>query len=122
MNKNKKNRILPLIAMKGLVVFPEMVLNFDVTNQKFIDALKTASITDKTVFLVAQKNPEEEYNEREVFDIGVIAEVRQILRTPDKITRVLVQGISRAKIVSISEFPEGKSHGFPLTILFYLAK
>ncbi len=104
MNKNKKNRVLPLIAMKGLVVFPEMVLNFDVTNQKFIDALRTASITDKTVFLVAQKNPEDEYNEKEVFDVGVIAEVRQILRTPDKITRVLVQGISRARIVSISEF------------------
>ncbi len=104
MNKNKKNRILPLIVMKGLVVFPEMVLNFDVTNPKFIEALKTASLTDKTVFLVSQRNPEENYNEKDVFDVGVIAEVRQILRTPDKITRVLVQGISRAKVVSISEF------------------
>ncbi len=104
MNKNKKNRILPLIAMKGLVVFPEMVLNFDVTNPKFIEALKTASLTDKTVFLVAQRNPEDEYKENDVFDVGVIAEVRQILRTPDKITRVLVQGLSRAKVVSVSEF------------------
>ena len=104
MNKNKKNRILPLIVMKGLVVFPEMVLNFDVTNPKFIEALKTASLTDKTVFLVSQRNPEENYNEKDVFDVGVIAEVRQILRTPDKITRVLVQGISRAKVVSVSEF------------------
>lgn len=104
MNKNKKNRILPLIAMKGLVVFPDMVLNFDVTNPKFIEALKTASLTDKTVFLVSQRNPEENYNEKDVFDVGVIAEVRQILRTPDKITRVLVQGISRAKVVSVSEF------------------
>ncbi len=104
MNKNKKNRILPLIAMKGLVVFPDMVLNFDVTNQKSIDALKTASMTDKMIFLVAQRNPEDEYNEKDVFEVGVIAEVKQILRTPDKITRVLVQGISKAKIVSISEF------------------
>ncbi len=104
MNKNKKNRILPLIAMKGLVVFPDMVLNFDVTNPKFIEALKTASLTDKTVFLVAQRNPEEDYSEKDVFDVGVIAEVRQILRTPDKITRVLVQGISRARVVSVSEF------------------
>ena len=104
MNKNKKNRILPLIVMKGLVVFPEMVLNFDVTNPKFIEALKTASLTDKTVFLVSQRNPEENYNEKDVFDVGVIAEGRQILRTPDKITRVLVQGISRAKVVSVSEF------------------
>lgn len=104
MAKNKKNKVLPLIAMKGLVVFPEMVLNFDVTNPKFIEALKTASLTDKTVFLVSQRNPEEEYRENDIFDIGVIAEVRQILRTPDKITRVLVQGLSRAKVVSVSEF------------------
>ena len=105
MSKNKnKNKILPLIAMKGLVVFPEMVINFDVTNPKFVEALKTASLTDKTVFLVTQKNTDEEYAGNGVFDVGVIAEVRQILRTPDKITRVLVQGLSRARIVSVSEF------------------
>jgi len=104
MSKNKKNKILPLIAMKGLVVFPEMVINFDVTNPKFVEALKTASLTDKTVFLVTQKSTDEEYAENGIFDVGVIAEVRQILRTPDKITRVLVQGLSRARIVSVSEF------------------
>jgi len=103
--KNKKNNILPLITMKGLVIFPDMVLNFDVTNPKFVEALRTASVTDKRIFLVTQSNPEANRpTVDDVYSVGIIAEVRQILRTPDKITRVLVQGISRAEIVSISEF------------------
>lgn len=102
---NKKNNILPLITMKGLVIFPDMVLNFDVTNPKFIEALRTASVTDKRIFLVAQSNLDATRPSiNDVYSVGIIAEVRQILRTPDKITRVLVQGISRAKVVSISEF------------------
>ncbi len=105
MGTNKKSNILPLIVMRGLVVFPGMVLNFDVTNQKSIEALKTASLTDKQIFLVAQSNPEAaQPGINDVHSVGVIAEVRQILKTPDKITRVLVQGISRAHVVSISEF------------------
>lgn len=101
----KNNKILPLIVTKGLVVFPDMVLNFDVSNPKSIEALKTASLTDKRIFLVAQKNPDASQTTiDDVFEVGVIAEVSQILRTPDKITRVLVRGISRGKVVSISEF------------------
>lgn len=101
----KNNIILPLIVTKGLVVFPDMVLNFDVSNPKSIEALKTASLTDKRIFLVAQKNPDASQTTiDDVFEVGVIAEVSQILRTPDKITRVLVRGISRGKVVSISEF------------------
>ncbi|MBQ8841658.1 MAG: endopeptidase La [Ruminiclostridium sp.] len=101
----KNNKILPLIVTKGLVVFPDMVLNFDVSNPKSIEALKTASLTDKRIFLVSQKNHEtSQVTINDVFEVGVIAEVSQILRTPDKITRVLVRGISRGKVVSISEF------------------
>ncbi len=101
----KNNKILPLIVTKGLVVFPDMVLNFDVSNPKSIEALKTASLTDKRIFLVSQKNHEtSQVTINDIFEVGVIAEVSQILRTPDKITRVLVRGISRGKVVSISEF------------------
>lgn len=105
MSRQKKNNILPLIVMKGLVVFPDMVLNFDVTNTKSIEALKTASLTDRLVFLVTQSNPDASHPDiSDVYPVGIIAEVKQILKTPDKITRVLVQGISRARVVSISEF------------------
>ena len=64
---------LPLITMRGLVVFPGMVINFDVTKPKFLEGIKTASL-------------------------------RQILKTPDKVTRVLVHGLYRAKLIGISEF------------------
>ena len=101
----KKNNILPLIIMKGLVVFPDMVLNFDVGNPKSIEALKTASLTDRRIFLATQSNPDAAHPTiNDVYPVGIIAEVKQILKTPDKITRVLVQGISRARVVSISEF------------------
>lgn len=105
MSSNKKNNILPLITMKGLVVFPDMVLNFDVANPKSIEALKTASLTDKKVFLITLQNPDSvQTTVNDVFEVGVVAEVCQILRTPDKITRVLVRGLSRGRVISISEF------------------
>ncbi len=105
MSKEKKNNILPLIAVKGLVVFPDMVLNFDVSGQKSVEALKTASLTDRRIFLVTRKeNDDESVNINNLYSLGVIAEVKQILKTPDKLTRVLIQGISRARLVSVSEF------------------
>ncbi len=105
MSKEKKNMVLPLIAMKGLVIFPDMVLNFDVTNQKSIEALKTASLTDRKIFLVTlSDNDAVNVSINDVYSVGIIAEVKQILKTPDKITRVLVQGLSRGKVTSVSEF------------------
>ncbi len=96
---------LPMITMKGLVVFPGMVLNFDVTKPKFIEAVKTACATDKRIFLVTQQEYETDdpgYND--LFKVGVVAEIRQILKTPDKVTRVLVQGLYKAKLLSVAEF------------------
>ncbi|MBQ9384535.1 MAG: endopeptidase La [Ruminiclostridium sp.] len=96
---------LPMITMKGLVVFPGMVLNFDVTRPKFIEAVKTACLTDKRIFLVTQNDFDiEDPHRADLFDVGVVAEIRQILKTPDKVTRVLVQGLFRAKLSHMSEF------------------
>ena len=96
---------LPMITMRGLVVFPGMVLNFDVTRPKFIEAVRTASLTDKRIFLVTQREYEnDDPNLTELFNVGVVAEIKQILKTPDKVTRVLVQGLYRAKITGASEF------------------
>ena len=96
---------LPMITMKGLVVFPGMVLNFDVTRPRFIEAVKTACLTDKHIFLITQNDFEVDDPRRsDLFNIGVVAEVRQILKTPDKVTRVLVQGLYRAKLNTMSEF------------------
>lgn len=96
---------LPMITMRGLVVFPGMVLNFDVTKPKFVEAVKTASLTDKRIFLVTQTEYDNSDPHRDdLYKVGVVAEIRQILKTPDKVTRVLVQGLYRAKLINVSEF------------------
>lgn len=96
---------IPLITMRGLVVFPGMVLNFDITKPKFVEAVKTAGLTDKHIFLVTQRDYENEDPAiSDLFGVGVVAEIRQILKTPDKVTRVLVQGLYRAKLNDISQF------------------
>ena len=96
---------LPMITMRGLVVFPGMVLNFDVTKPKFVEAVKTASLTDKRIFLVTQTEYDNDEPHRDdLYKVGVVAEIRQILKTPDKVTRVLVQGLYRAKLLNVGEF------------------
>ncbi|MBP5604035.1 MAG: endopeptidase La [Ruminiclostridium sp.] len=96
---------LPIIMMRGLVVFPGMVLNFDVTKPKFIEAVKTASLTDKHIFLVTQTEYDnDDPHSNDLYKVGVVAEIRQILKTPDKVTRILAQGLYRAKLLSVSEF------------------
>lgn len=96
---------LPMITMRGLVVFPGMVINFDVTKPKFVEAIKTASLTDKHIFLVTQAEYDnDDPHKDDLFKVGVVAEIRQILKTPDKVTRVLVHGLYRAKLIGVSEF------------------
>ena len=96
---------IPMLTMRGLVVFPGMVLNFDVTKPKFIEAVKTASLTDKHIFLVTQTEYDnEDPHKEDLFKVGVVAEIRQILKTPDKVTRVLVHGLFRAKLINVAEF------------------
>lgn len=103
-----KNKILPAISLRGLVVFPSMVLHFDVGRERSINALKAATDADGLIFLVTQKDPAATDPEiSEIYEIGVIAEVRQLLTTPDGSTRVLVEGLTRAKrikTVSRSEY------------------
>lgn len=89
---------MPLIALRGAVIFPGMTLHFDMVRKPFIQALKEAMKTNRMVVLVTQKETlEEEPDPEDLYDVGVIAEVRQVLRTPDNVTRVLVKGIQRVR-------------------------
>lgn len=94
----KKNEEMPAVSLRGLVVFPSMVLHFDVGRERSVNALKAAVEENGKIFLVAQKDAavtEPDYSD--MYEVGVIAEVRQLLTTPDGSTRVLVEGLSRAK-------------------------
>lgn len=91
---------LPCIALRGLVVFPHDVINFDVGRKTSLAAVEMAMNEDRTVFLVTQTDPEDENpGEKEIYKIGVIGKIRQMLRLPDNCIRVLVEGIARAKII-----------------------
>ncbi len=100
MSKSKEKKTMPAIAMRGLVIFPRMILHFEVGRDYSVNALKAASEGERRIFLVAQKDASiSDPQPSDVYQIGVVAEVRQILKTPDGATRVLAEGLYRAKAV-----------------------
>ncbi len=107
---NNNCSVMPAISLRGLVVFPAMVLHFDVGRDRSVSALKAAAAKDGKIFLVAQKDPSIiDPLADDIYDVGVVAEIRQLLSTPDGSTRVLVEGLYRAKrvrLVSSSEYLE----------------
>ncbi len=99
----KKTIIMPSLPMRGLVIFPRMILHFDVGRDKSIAALKAAAGGDRKIFLVSQIDSSiTDPLFDEIYKTGVIAEVRQILKTPDNTTRVLVEGITKAKAIAFN--------------------
>lgn len=101
---NKERLHLPAIALRGLVIFPGMILHFDVARENSVSAIKTAIENDRRIFLVTQKEEEEsEAAASQLYRTGVVAEIRQTLKTPDGATRVLVQGLFAARLSEISQ-------------------
>ncbi len=93
---------MPLIPLRGLVVFPNMVIHFDVGREKSVTALEKAMIFDQQVFLVAQKDEEVGLpTGSDLFEVGTIAKVKQMLKMPGGTVRVLVDGITRARIIRV---------------------
>lgn len=95
----KKLKILPLIPLRGITIFPYMVLHFDVGREKSIAALEEAMLNNAEIFLSAQKDAKtEEPGEDDIYSIGTICSIKQLLKLPGETVRVLVEGKSRAKI------------------------
>ncbi len=90
---------VPLLPLRDLVVFPNMVIPLFVGRQKSIKALEAAMEQDKIIFLVAQKDArKDDPEEEDIYKTGTISEILQILKLPDGAIRVLVEGLTRAKI------------------------
>ncbi len=88
--------VLPAIAMRGLVVFPHMQLNFDVARTASIKAIEAAANTDSQIFLVTQKQADKEKpKEDDLYRVGTIARIKQIMHMPGNVTRLIVKGVSR---------------------------
>lgn len=95
-----KMRRLPLLPLRGLLVYPSMVLHLDVGREKSVRALEKAMVDDSMILLCSQSEVNiEEPKTEDIYRIGTIAKVRQMLKLPNGTIRVLVEGVIRAEIV-----------------------
>ena len=100
MNKDSIN--LPAIPLRGITIFPNMIIHFDVGREKSISALEESMLKDSKIFLVSQIDPEiEDPKRNEIYSIGTICKIKQILKLPKGVTRVLVEGVERAAIIDL---------------------
>src|SRR3989338_9261737 len=106
---------LPLIPLRDVVIYPHMVIPLFVGRAESIKALETAMAADKQVILIAQKNAMVDVpTEKDLFMVGTVATILQLLRLPDGTVKVLVEGILRARV---SAFLDVKEVGFMQTQL-----
>jgi len=102
MDKMKEN--IPLLPLRGLLVYPSMVLHIDVGRARSVAALEHAMVNDNQIFLATQKDLRvEQPTQEELYTIGTLVNVKQMLKLPNGTLRILVEGISRAKIVNYAE-------------------
>lgn len=97
---SEEERNLPLLPLRGILVYPGMVLHLDVGREKSIEALEKAMVDDNLILLSTQRELQiEEPEPKDIFSVGTIAKVRQMLKLPNGTIRVLVEGIQRARIL-----------------------
>ena len=95
---------LPAIALRGLAVLPEMIQHFDISREKSVSAVENAMVGEQKVFLVTQRDPEvEEPKMKDLYQIGTIAKVKQLVKMPGGLIRVMVEGLTRAEMVALNE-------------------
>ena len=98
---------MPAVALRGMVILPGMVAHFDVSRAKSIKAVEEAMMDEQKIFLVAQKDVEQENPDIEdLFKIGIIAEVKQVIKLQNNIVRILVEGKERAELSAFLESPD----------------
>ena len=98
---------MPAVALRGMVILPGMVAHFVVSRSKSIKAVEEAMMDEQKIFLVAQKDVEQENPDIEdLFKIGIIAEVKQVIKLQNNIVRILVEGKERAELSAFLENPD----------------
>ncbi|MEA5135167.1 MAG: endopeptidase La [Candidatus Fimivivens sp.] len=99
-----QNQTMPAIALRGLVLFPKMVLHFDIGREKSILALNHAMENDRRIFLTAQSDVQDDNpGPKDVYQIGVVAQVQQVIRVQGSGLRVMAEGLYRAKMVRMRQ-------------------
>ena len=102
-----QNRVLPAIALRGTTILPGMIVHFDVSRERSVKAIEAAMLHDQKIFLVTQIDPEVETPDLAgVYRVGTIAYIKQVVKLPQNLLRVLVEGTGRATLVKFEqEFP-----------------
>ena len=102
--ENENLQFLPMIALRGIVVYPKMMVNFEIGRKKSIEAVNEAMRSNRRIFLLTQKDMRDsDPARRDLYDIGTIAKVRQIVKLPDGNVRALVEGLERAECVTLAQ-------------------
>lgn len=95
---------LPLVALRGLTVLPDMIIHFDLSRAISMNAVEQALQEGQKIFLVAQKKPKEDMPTKEdLYEVGTIAEIKQVTKLSNSLQRVLVEGLQRAEIIELKE-------------------
>lgn len=97
-------QVLPAIALRGTAILPGMIVHFDVSRERSVKAIEAAMLNDQKIFLVIQKDPEVETPEiSDLYHVGTIAYIKQVVKLPKNLLRVLVEGTERAELLSFSQ-------------------
>lgn len=111
-----QNIVLPAIALRGTTILPGMIVHFDVSRERSVKAIEAAMLHDQKIFLVTQIDPEVESPDLAgVYHVGTIAYIKQVVKLPQNLLRVLVEGTGRATLVKFEqEFPFIRSEIIPV--------
>jgi len=98
---NTNTKVIPLLALRGILVFPNMIIHLDVGREKSVSALEKAMVDDNEILLVSQRQANlDDPQPDDMFSVGTVASIKQVLKLPGGTVRVLVEGIHRAKVAN----------------------
>lgn len=101
---NNLIKVMPVIALRGTTILPDMIVHFDISRPKSVKAVEEAMTQDQKIFLITQKDPQvENPGINDLYKVGTIALVKQVVKLPKDILRVLVEGVERAELVGLEE-------------------
>ena len=95
---------LPVVALRGMTILPSMIVHFDISREKSMTAVEQAMLDKQELFVVTQKDPEAaKPGQSDLYRVGTVVMIKQLMRLPNNILRVLVEGIARAELLTLDE-------------------
>lgn len=101
---NNLIKVMPALALRGTTILPDMIVHFDISRPKSVKAVEEAMTQDQKIFLITQKDPQvENPGMNDLYKVGTVALVKQVVKLPKDVLRVLVEGVERAELVGLEE-------------------